>query len=373
MKSIKTLIIIITLTLPIGNLFGQVLTINLEESGGACGLATDCENDVLCVDIVMTISEAKELKAYNIWVTYDQSKLSRDNLALNDNSGDGDNSCIMSNGAQDTDLEESQGAWRVAGIEGSFNMVANVPATVHTICFAVEANTPPGALNGEMICVGGSQAGGALTTTVTFSDVTYDDVATETCLTLNNSFTSCSLLPVELTKFEAEKEKDYGMLHWATSSELNNLHFEVESSNDGKNFEKIGVVLGAGTTSDLSTYDFVDRAPFTGINFYRLKQVDLNGAFEYSDVRTLDFRANGDYYVFPNPASDHIVIKTSSRELDEEAKFQLYNELGQLVKNGMVSNNSNVSVADLDNGMYILRILGSNQNVLLNQKINILK
>ena len=96
-------------------------------------------------------------------------------------------------------------------------------------------------------------------------------------------------LPVEMLYFNAKIDGTDAILEWATASELNNDRFEVERSLDGINYEYIGEVEGNGTTDLQVVYQFIDIAPRQGLNYYRLKQVDYDGAFEYSDVTFADF------------------------------------------------------------------------------------
>lgn len=137
-------------------------------------------------------------------------------------------------------------------------------------------------------------------------------------------------LPVDYTFFSAQKEDKTSFLSWETASEINNDFFDVERSMDGRIFEKIGRVKGHGTTTETQNYDFIDREPLAGLNYYRLKQVDYNGDYEYSKVETVDFRngTEGDVKIFPNPALDYANISLD-RSYDA---VRVTNQLGQLVE-----------------------------------------
>jgi len=91
-------------------------------------------------------------------------------------------------------------------------------------------------------------------------------------------------LPVELINFEANKINGKVQLNWTTASENNNDQFIIEQSNDNLEYKEIGAVAGAGTSNTLNQYSFLHDQPFVGINYYRLKQLDLNGTFEYSNI-----------------------------------------------------------------------------------------
>ncbi len=91
-------------------------------------------------------------------------------------------------------------------------------------------------------------------------------------------------LPVELVNFNASIEADGILLEWVSMSELNNNYYELEYSNDGKNFEKIAVLDGQGTTSVEHSYEFLDKNTSYGNRYYRIKQVDFDGKFTFSVI-----------------------------------------------------------------------------------------
>jgi hypothetical protein len=93
------------------------------------------------------------------------------------------------------------------------------------------------------------------------------------------------LLPVELVSFNALRQDDGVLLQWVTGSETNNAGFDIERSTDGIAFTRVGFQSGAGTTTEVQSYRFIDRSiPFADRLIYRLRQVDTDGTFEYSDV-----------------------------------------------------------------------------------------
>ena len=99
-------------------------------------------------------------------------------------------------------------------------------------------------------------------------------------------------LPVDLTLFSATVEEDKVRLNWTTASEKNNNLFEIEKSADGVNFEKLTSVAGAGDSDVKIDYHRYDERPFLGDNYYRLKQIDFDGKFEYSDIEVVRFNTS---------------------------------------------------------------------------------
>ena len=125
----------------------------------------------------------------------------------------------------------------------------------------------------------------------------------------NGAALDCTVLPIDLTSFTAEPKEDHVLLKWTTASEENNDHFDVERSSDGVQFNAIGSLIGSGTSATAAQYMLPDRAPLNGLNYYRLKQVDLDGQFEYSDISTAFFRQkNGPLTMVPNPGNSSVRV-----------------------------------------------------------------
>ncbi|HFA51380.1 MAG TPA: VCBS repeat-containing protein, partial [Bacteroidetes bacterium] len=102
-------------------------------------------------------------------------------------------------------------------------------------------------------------------------------------------FKNTTLLPVELAGFNATKKQGEAMLYWQTASEKNNEGFEIQYSINGKNWRRIGFVNGSGDYFGTKDYEYIHQNPQPGINYYRLKQLDFNGHFEYSKTVSLYF------------------------------------------------------------------------------------
>jgi hypothetical protein len=161
-----------------------------------------------------------------------------------------------------------------------------------------------------------------------------------------------NVLPVELLYFYAEKEGKNVRLDWQTATELNNSHFDVEWSTSGIYFENIGEVAGAGKTNEIQFYDFLHVSPALDLNYYRLKQVDFDGQFEYSKIIQLTTNKTQQVIVkvFPNPVSDILNIETTRPTI-----IQIINATGQVLKEQQISPTSKISVEDLPAGIYFLK------------------
>jgi len=110
-----------------------------------------------------------------------------------------------------------------------------------------------------------------------------------------------SPLPIELLSFNAVPDGDKVDIAWETITETNNAYFTVEKSQDGKNFTKVIDVPGAGNSTSYRNYAEVDYQPYEGTSYYRLKQTDRNGAYKYFNVVPVNFKAQRNITVYPNP------------------------------------------------------------------------
>ena len=145
------------------------------------------------------------------------------------------------------------------------------------------------------------------------------------------------------------------MLDWSTTSEANNKGFEIQRSVDARTWATLGTVEAKqldGNSSVLQRYSFMDATPAAGINYYRLKQTDFDGAFEYSKVVTIRFGADGQpLFVYPNP------LKVNQRMLNLSDKsivdVKVYNATGALVLRPVV-NEGKVSMGQLATGIYLV-------------------
>lgn len=172
-------------------------------------------------------------------------------------------------------------------------------------------------------------------------------------------------LPVKMLYFNADKkDNDKSLLTWATASEIDNDHFEIERSADAQVWDNIGQVKGSGTTSEQHDYSFTDAQPLSGVNYYRLKQVDIDGHFEYSEIVEVEFSgisspANATLSVYPNPLSKNTNLNIElAGGADEMNEISITNTIGQVVYNTTVSQvqNYQISGLDLPAGVYVISI-----------------
>jgi hypothetical protein len=149
------------------------------------------------------------------------------------------------------------------------------------------------------------------------------------------SMQAATPLPVELTAFSAEQQGQSALLRWATASERNSAYFEVQSSLDGQQFTRLTRVAGQGNSTQAHAYTWADltwSGYAAGIVYYRLKQVDADGASTYSPVRSLASKARlaTQFSVYPNPSQMGLGVQIAAAQ-NGPATLRLTNALGQLL------------------------------------------
>ena len=167
-------------------------------------------------------------------------------------------------------------------------------------------------------------------------------------------------LPVQMLNFYVKTNDDKNHLLWATHSELNNALFEIERSADATNFIKIGSQKGAFNSNSLQNYQFIDHSPNIGHNYYRLKQIDNNGQFQYSKIISVHNEPFEDVLIYPNPAQNHIVFR-GLKEVNYDVK--IINNLGLVVKDVTIKS-SQLDISELSAGIYFLSIETHNQRII---------
>ncbi|MEI9943340.1 MAG: T9SS type A sorting domain-containing protein [Chitinophagaceae bacterium] len=175
------------------------------------------------------------------------------------------------------------------------------------------------------------------------------------------------LLPLTLTNFTASKQINHSLLNWQTASEQNTKDFIIERSANGNNYVSLGTIAAAGNSTSTRNYFFTDNNPISGANYYRLKMVDIDGHFKYSDIRVLNFGndVNNIILTYPNPAKDKLTVTG----IEAGMQLRLMNNVGQQLTNILSTGNTmQVDVSKYASGIYILQIV-SKDEVVKNVKI----
>ncbi|MBK6945638.1 MAG: T9SS type A sorting domain-containing protein [Flavobacteriales bacterium] len=169
-------------------------------------------------------------------------------------------------------------------------------------------------------------------------------------------------LPVELVSFHAQYVEDAVRTEWTTASEMNNDRFDVERSADAFTFELAGSVFGAGNSQVALNYEFFDMHPYSGTSYYRLKQVDFDGTFTYSDIVPVHNPNGSDasITVFPNPTQGETIVSIQGTS-EGTIELSVINAQGQQVLNYSRTATSTgftvpVSLDGLPSGIYVVRV-----------------
>jgi len=174
---------------------------------------------------------------------------------------------------------------------------------------------------------------------------------------------STGTLPITLSGFNASLDKDAVDLSWSSQMEINSDHFTVERSTDaGAHWSDIGTVAAHGFSSTVLNYSFTDNSPAKGTNQYRLKLVDRDGKFTYSEVKAVRNGLITAVSVYPNPAHDYVNV-TLGGGTAQGAVIRLLNQSGQLLLEKNVSNAAGTTVpfavGGYPQGNYLIVVIGT--------------
>jgi len=177
-----------------------------------------------------------------------------------------------------------------------------------------------------------------------------------TCMTATSPTCAIVLLPVEVANFNGVNQDRKNILNWTTLSETNNDYFMLERSIDGVTFEPIAKIEGMGNTTEATNYSFIDEDPFSGVNYYRLKQTDFDGSSEYQEAIAISVSSDNKLVVYPSPASNFITVS-----LDKTPKSTLQalvrNTMGQVVMEFEINDKNEVlNIANFNSGLYFIEV-----------------
>ena len=159
-----------------------------------------------------------------------------------------------------------------------------------------------------------------------------------------------SPLPVELTRFDATAKGQSVNVSWATASEKNNDHFDIQRSATGEGFATIGTVKGQGNSSSAHEYAFTDGHPQAGQAYYRLRQVDADGSTSYSPIVAVQRTTEAAAY--PNPTAGSITLPASS----DPIRYRVLNSVGQTLLSGQAAGSEKLDLSSLPKGTFFLEL-----------------
>ncbi len=157
---------------------------------------------------------------------------------------------------------------------------------------------------------------------------------------------NCLFLPLELISFDVKEIEDFVQLQWETAYEENVFNFEIEHSSDGKTFNKIGAILATNN----GNYNFKDPTPRSGKQYYRIKINDYNHIYNYSPIINLDLKNIEYTFIYPNPSTDKIHIKSSNKINN----ITIHDLTHRLFYSSEIYLEGGIPIHDFTKGMYIL-------------------
>jgi hypothetical protein len=171
-----------------------------------------------------------------------------------------------------------------------------------------------------------------------------------------------------LSEFSVDLRNNQTELSWVTDQESNSSHFEIERSADGTNWTKIASIAAKGNSSVQSKYAFTYKTPVSGINYYRLKMVDMDNSFDFSEIKTVRAAFTANVKVYPNPASNFVHVSLTANA----SVVRLLNTAGQVLQDCKLVGNATTTSFDISSytaGTYMVQVLStdgsSRSNVLL--------
>ena len=184
-------------------------------------------------------------------------------------------------------------------------------------------------------------------------EVTNDQADKLTLYSNQIDVSTSIILPLQWLGFTAVNCSGDACLEWQTENEQNTSHFEIEKSTDGSNFIKIQSQTSKNSPGRHS-YNTTDRTPVFGSNFYRIKQVDLDGTYAYSNIVSVSINATGTLTIVPNPANDFFILSG----ITKATNVSVYNIAGQLLNQwNNINGNQQLNIANLQQGLYIIKVL----------------
>ena len=186
---------------------------------------------------------------------------------------------------------------------------------------------------------------------------------------VNSTIVVSDALPVKLLNFNVRKEGKKNLLDWATANEMNTSFFDIQRSQNGRNFSSIGKINTTGNTIFTRKYSFSDLDPVKAINYYRLGIMDKDGKLYYSPIRKVNNGFSMEVSAFPNPVNEKLQINIQS----DKAKYlrvDLLNMNGKLLSSNKLTiiegaTNKTMDVSALSSGTYLVKIYDGEEYLVL--------
>jgi hypothetical protein len=248
------------------------------------------------------------------------------------------------------------GFWDWINVTGSDDNVIVTASIPDMTAFAAAANLRLVGWNGTAwIDLSGGATASGNTENSTLSGTIPAGITITAIAIGSNSF----ILPVELLSFTVQTGQNCDMvIRWSTASEQNSAYFEVERSSMNNQYIPIVRITAAGNSNQVRQYQVIDKHAINGLNYYRIKQVDMDGRISYSSIRTINSICAGtqDIFVYPTITNGPVTIQLAPGH--EQIKLKVYNAVGQpmIVTEQGVGLYRNLDLSKLPAGIYIIQV-----------------
>ena len=224
---------------------------------------------------------------------------------------------------------------------GQFYSISELNGNSETMLELVYQNSSPVGLAGSVVNTTSHYIYNDLLAPITFSAVTAAEPGA---------------LPVTLLKFTAKKEGSSAILNWATTYESNTDFFDLEYSNNARNWNTLATISAAFQSNSLINYNFSHDSPSTGANYYRLKMVDKDQSYSYSTIRQLYFEEPYQISLYPNPTVEKFRI--SKDQWEKIAAIKLLNAQGNtLLEFHNKPLSKEINMKNFSAGLYVVQLL----------------
>jgi len=246
-------------------------------------------------------------------------------------------------------------------IWGPFTNLSNAQANCNTYGMPTDCSYSTSAT--EQAVVNGVVTGQVYILLVTNYANTIQNIAVNQSVS-NTATTDCSIvpLPVGYSHFGAYFNGEDVSVNWTTESEKNSDYFAVQRSQNGTTWETIDVVAAAGNSNATKHYETIDTKPHIGVGYYRIMQVDRDGLFDFTDIKTLNTKAAMVVEFYPNPSDEQLFIAKIGKYVPSVFITDI---IGQTIELPVteISNGLLVNTTAIDAGMYTLTISDEKGNV----------
>ena len=214
--------------------------------------------------------------------------------------------------------------------------------------------------------VGGT--GGSVSFSIGQAVYTAIDIPANTLIQGVQQPNPVNTFPATQLVLKCTNQHDKVLLQWKTETEVNSSHFSIEKSGDGEKFLPIGTATASVNSNSLKNYSSTDKEPVNGRNYYRIKEVDRDGKYMYSNVVSTVFDKTISI-VYPNPTSGNITLKVNNFS-EASLSYQLVNVDGKTLKANIIkASETLIQLTHFPSGTYILNIIGMDNSMSKSFKI----